>query len=288
VTRVLQTELLDELPPADPRAARSRRDLQRLNTVMGNDATLAQALRSAWEQTSLRSLVELGAGDGVLLLKVLRRTRACWNATEVRHREGAFIGTYFNLSSDSGTAKVQNQAAVYSAPRGEPPLRALLLDRHDLVEQKTKDAFVRLNCEPVVIAADLFDWLPTAPESDAIIANLLLHHFSDEQLSGLFRAVAEQTKLFIALEPRRSLWSKLCSQCVGLIGCGRVTRHDAPVSVRAGFARNELSQLWPKSEDWHAEERPAGLFGHLFMAKRNAKNSKPRFSGSASLRSCGH
>jgi hypothetical protein len=39
------------------------------------------------------------------------------------------------------------------------------------------------------------------------------------------------------------------------------------LSVRAGFSGRELSALWPKG-DWLLEERHAGLFSHLFTARR--------------------
>jgi len=60
----------------------------------------------------------------------------------------------------------------------------------------------------------------------------------------------------------------LFSRLLRLIGCNRVTRHDAPISVRAGFTGQELSQLWPAGQGWLLEERPAGWFSHLFIAQR--------------------
>ncbi len=44
MTRRLHPELLDELPPEDPRALRSRRDLQRLNVWMGNVGAMVRDL----------------------------------------------------------------------------------------------------------------------------------------------------------------------------------------------------------------------------------------------------
>jgi hypothetical protein len=73
---------------------------------------------------------------------------------------------------------------------------------------------------------------------------------------------------FVAVEPRRSARGLLFSRLLGFIGCNRVTRHDAPISVRAGFAGQELSQLWPTGRDWSLQERPAGWFSHLFVAQR--------------------
>jgi hypothetical protein len=52
------------------------------------------------------------------------------------------------------------------------------------------------------------------------------------------------------------------------IGCGPVTRHDARLSIQAGFAGNELSELWPEKQGWRLSEQPAGWFSHLFIARR--------------------
>ena len=46
--RIIEPELLDTLPPDDPRAVRSRRDLRRVNAWMRNHAIMARALQTAW------------------------------------------------------------------------------------------------------------------------------------------------------------------------------------------------------------------------------------------------
>jgi hypothetical protein len=51
-------------------------------------------------------------------------------------------------------------------------------------------------------------------------------------------------------------------------GSGPITRHDGPISIRAGFTGRELSALWPDDGGWQLVERPASLFTHLFMARR--------------------
>ena len=43
--RIVQPELLDSLPPGDPRAMRSRRDLRRVNAWMRNHAIMAGAAK---------------------------------------------------------------------------------------------------------------------------------------------------------------------------------------------------------------------------------------------------
>src|SRR5512135_3360719 len=78
--RVIESELLDALPTADPRAVGSRADLQRLNHIMGHARILSRAIRHHLAETPFRSkplrLVELGAGDGTLLLRLARRLAA--------------------------------------------------------------------------------------------------------------------------------------------------------------------------------------------------------------------
>ena len=71
--RIIQPEILDELPADDPRAIQSRRDLQKINTFMGHPGMVTRALRAA--PSPPRLLVELGGGDGTFLLKVARRLR---------------------------------------------------------------------------------------------------------------------------------------------------------------------------------------------------------------------
>src|SRR5687767_13895916 len=72
--RHIEPELLDDLPADDPRAIRSRRDLRRVNTFMGHPGLVTRALRRP--PAPLRFLVELGAGDGTLLLRVAKRLGA--------------------------------------------------------------------------------------------------------------------------------------------------------------------------------------------------------------------
>ena len=76
--RTITPEWLDELPATDPAAECSRRDLQRVNAWMGNARLIARQLAG----TPATELVELGAGDGTLLLQIARQLPA-WHATLV-------------------------------------------------------------------------------------------------------------------------------------------------------------------------------------------------------------
>ena len=79
--RRVEPELLDDLPPDDPRAVRSRKDLLRVNAWMGNCGIMARALRATCQGPAARRLVELGAGDGRFLWRVARRLQPGWRGT---------------------------------------------------------------------------------------------------------------------------------------------------------------------------------------------------------------
>jgi hypothetical protein len=230
--RCVEAEWLDELPAEDPAARGSWRDLRVLNFWMGNARMVSRALNSVSACRQPIRIVELGAGDGHFMLQVARRLGPTW--------------------------------------KGKP---AVLVDRQRAVDCNTQAALEALGWQFEVVQADVFVWLElsAAEASDAVIANLFAHHFDDLRLATLLHGIARHAQIFVAVEPRRSLWSFVFSQLVGMLGCNRVTRHDAPASVRAGFRGKELSRLWPAPADWFLEERRAGPFSHLFIARRKAQ-----------------
>ena len=118
------------------------------------------------------------------------------------------------------------------------------------------------------VLADVFKWSPPGDANSVFIMNLFLHHFDDEQLPRLLQKISQNTNLFVAVEPHRFAAPALVGQLLWFIGCNRVTRHDAVVSIRAGFARQEISALWPDKANWQLTERRAGWFSHVFIARR--------------------
>jgi hypothetical protein len=66
-SRFLEPERLDELPAQDPRAMRSRRDLRRINAIMGNARIIARHLGTA------ARIADLGGGDGSLMRGLARK-----------------------------------------------------------------------------------------------------------------------------------------------------------------------------------------------------------------------
>lgn len=229
VNRIVLPEILDGLPPEAAAAQRSRRDLRRVNAWMGHPQIMARALRNHWSGNGAARVVELGAGDGHFLLSVAGR-----------------------LNGQGAGAE------------------AILVDRLKAVTPETLAGFQRAGWRARSEIGDAGAWLRSANgrAHHVIVSNLFLHHFPPDQLGEMLRLAAGAARLVVALEPRRGWLPLLSGRLLWAIGCGQVTRHDACVSVRAGFAGREISALWPDRQNWRLTERPAGLFSHLFIARR--------------------
>jgi len=227
--RTVEPEWLDELPPEDARAARSRDDLKRINVLMGHVHFMERLWRKAKVSNETCRIVELGAGDGSFLLRVARRLAPQVNRMSVA-----------------------------------------LVDRQNLVKRRTRHEFATFGWDVECVRADVFDWLSDArtEPGTGMMANLFLHHFEEEELRTLFRHISVQSNFFAACEPRRAPLALSASRLLGVIGCNSVSRHDAPISVRAGFRDRELSALWPEQKGWQLDEYEAGLFSHCFLAQR--------------------
>ena len=144
----------------------------------------------------------------------------------------------------------------------------VLVDRTPTVSALTQRTLEAQGWTVEIARTDVFEWLASAGHCNAIYANLFLHHFDDVPLSRMLGHVSERCDQFVACEPRRSPMALAGSRLLGLIGCNDVTRHDAVVSVRAGFTEDDITALWPDEDRWTLREVPAGLFSHRFTARR--------------------
>ena len=231
--RLVESEWLDNLPAEDFLARGSRNDLDKLNAWMGNRRWMVRALRGIFQTQAPQRVAELGGGDGRLSLRIAQSLPRSWAGTSL-----------------------------------------LLLDRQAVVSSQVSNGFAQLGWKLDMQRVDVLEWIsqPADMVWGGMLANLFLHHFAEVDLRTLLQGVAERSRSFVAREPRRAFWALCCSFLVGCIGCNRVTRHDAPVSVRAGFRGKELTGLWPSDEGWRLFEGPAGLFGHIFIARRNDRS----------------
>ena len=200
---------------------------------MGHAGTMARTLQAAFGERPPQSIVELGAGDGTLLLEVAKKMAPRWKS-----------------------------------------VRVAMVDRQKLLSSRTRAEFAALSWEVEAMPVDVFAWLkrPWAEPSDLTVTSLFLHHFKKEDLRRLLATAAGQTGFFLACEPRRSTFAFAAATLLPLIGCNGVTWHDARISVRAGFADNDLSALWPGGGDWRSE---LAARGHNLL-RRNV-HGRPRY-----------
>ena len=236
--RLIEPEWLDELPPTDPRAVRSRADLRRVNIIMNNAGILQDCLGKYWTGAAPKIITELGAGDGTFMLALARRFAHKWRSVKVRLID--------RQSSMSASTEQAFQDLGWTA------------------EYITADVFAWM-----VLAQ---------ARTDIIICNLFLHHLQPQSLESLLILCAQKSILFTACEPARTRLALYGSHMLGVIGCNYVTRHDAVASVHAGFQQYELSHSWPQSttgvRSWQLHEHDKGLFNHVFVAQQAAKLSR--------------
>ena len=228
--RQVEPEWLDSLPADDLRALRSRRDLRRINSLMLQGRIMSRLL--LWCRSGRpapKLIIELGGGDGWFTLTVARRLSCIW-----------------------------------------PGVTVISVDRQKAASDEARERVSRLGWSFQPITADVWDFLaaPVAFHADIVMANLFLHHFGAAELSRLVSAALPCTTALAACEPSRAGHSLAASKLLFAIGCNDVSRHDAVVSVRAGFTDREISALLPDVSTWDIQERAAFPFTHCFAARR--------------------
>lgn len=231
--RVVAAELLDRLDAGDPQALQSRRDLARLHLAMGTQWIMARAWQTLMPARPVGAplrVLELGAGDGTLLLGLARRLQGAWPTVELTMLDRLELVTPGTLAAYA--------ALGWSA-------RAEVADVRDWAAATT-----------------------ARPRWDLVTTTLFLHHFQGRALRTLVAAMARHSERAFACEPHRGWLALAGSRCVGALGANAVTRHDAIASVRAGFCGTEISALWPAQGGWHCQESRGGLFCQTFSASR--------------------
>ena len=243
--RVVVAETLDGLDEGDPAAQRSRRDLRRIHLAMGTRGMVVRALDAMLEAGAVTPtgrplrILELGAGDGSLMLGVARTLHRRWRRVEL---------TLLDRQSLIDEATIAAYAAL-----GWTALPKVV---------------------DVLAWADAGSLAPPEPSTerwDLIVTTLFLHHFDGAAFARLLAAIERRSDRFFACEPRRAPLALVGSHLVGALGANAVTREDAVLSVRAGFRGDELSRLWPGATgDWALREYRAGLFSHCLRAEHRS------------------
>ena len=102
-----------------------------------------------------------------------------------------------------------------------------------------------------------------------VLANLTLHHFTEEQLGSLSRHISKETRAVLASETLRSRISLALLPLARLMMINHVTRHDARVSLEGGFRGDELPKAVRLSNsEWFTEIRTHPLGSYRLRAVR--------------------
>jgi hypothetical protein len=175
-------------------------------------------------------LLEIGAGDGSLMLGVAQALAPQWSSVELTllDRQHLLDQTTIERYAEVGWTAV-----------------AQVVDVLDWIAASASQTW------------------------DLVVANLFLHHFQGAQLEAILAAIALRSRRFFACEPRRDWLALTGSHLIGAVGANAVTREDAVLSVYAGFIGDEITALWPQGDaQWQVQEYSAGLFSHCFRAER--------------------
>src|SRR5262245_50952427 len=77
--RRVEPELLAQLPPSDPGAVHSRRDIRRINAMLRHAEVMARAVTRHRPHDQPSTILDLGAGDGTFMLQLARRLASRWH-----------------------------------------------------------------------------------------------------------------------------------------------------------------------------------------------------------------
>lgn len=98
------------------------------------------------------------------------------------------------------------------------------------------------------------------PPADIVVANLIMHHFNEDQLRWVGAQIRRTAFLFLACEPSRKRLPMLYGASVALacdFNC--LTWHDMMISIRAGFRGDEL----PLAMGFSLEQAPPGCLSAI-------------------------
>jgi len=107
------------------------------------------------------------------------------------------------------------------------------------------------------------------PDYNVLLGNFILHQFDDNTLRDLFNRIRNNFRLIIFCETARHLLHVWQLRLAYLLGINYVTRHDAKVSIEAGFKAQELpSLLGLKDGNWSVKDGTTCMGCYWMVARK--------------------
>jgi len=118
---------------------------------------------------------------------------------------------------------------------------------------------------------DILKTAVESPPADVVIANLILHHFEDDELGTIGKWIS-QANTIIAVEPLRAKFPHGLAYSMRILGINHVTREDIHTSIRAGFRGDELPHvLGLDRSEWDVRVSVTPLGAYRLVAKRKQR-----------------
>ena len=169
----------------------------------------------------------------------------------------------FLMGNERWILKQNHYGGMIELGAGEGKLARKLAERGQVIGLDFEDQPDGL--EIPWLAGDLFQSLPEV-EGETVVANLILHHFRDNQLAQLGKLIKER-RFLIAVEPWRSRISLAEGYLIWPF-INHITKHDMMVSIRAGFRTGELRKLLDLGDEWEWKEEVSLRGGLRVLAWR--------------------
>jgi SAM-dependent methyltransferase len=229
--RRVERETLDHLPVDDPRARRARRDLRVIHRMMGTHPLLRRALLHATTEGPPRRVLEIGCGDGRLLLDLAPRL--------------PWPPLHLTLLDRQDTVAPETLAAYQHYGWQATPMRA------DVCEALPRAA---VGCDLVVACLFLHHF------DDATLAALL----------GTLAAHARAVVAFEPRRSSVSLLGSRLVGLLGANAVTREDAVLSVRAGFRGNELTALWRTGAGDDGWLLHEATAGPFGHVFIARRRA------------------
>ena len=232
--REVQPELLDQLPPGDPVAAKIHRDILRYNRMQGNFEWFRRVLSQSLQDGD--RVLEIAAGEGRLLSALA---------------QDGLLGPAGREDGNAGNAEPGLQA------------RASRVAAFDAICPRPENCPEQVEWT-VCRAEDFADY----GAFDVILVCHFLHQLPEETLRQLGRQLAG-ARLILAAETRRHpLAAGLC-RASRLIGFSAEGIGDGLKSIRAGFRGGELKELLELDEArWRVKLTETLLGSYRLIAEK--------------------
>jgi 2-polyprenyl-3-methyl-5-hydroxy-6-metoxy-1,4-benzoquinol methylase len=200
-------------------------------------------------RTELMDRLDAPAAELTQSLSDIARLNRIGGTQTIRRHVAPFLArlrpgeTLRILDIGTGAADIPLALATWARRRGRR-VRVTALEMHPTIWRHAAHA-AKDTPEVRIVAANGLE-PPIRPRSvDVALCSLVLHHLPEEAVVALLRQLAALVRLgFVISDFRRG---RLAWAAVWVVtratACGRIARHDGPLSVRRAYTRAELTHL---------------------------------------------